>query len=156
MSGIQTAEIQTMPKSERKGVGFSDIFLVFKTERKSFERCLSTGPSRFGNLEFEFQTSHQYPNIWKPNATKLVQISDIHFTNVGLTRFPNTAHKPIFHMNGDISKEQVANFKKKMQLSNKMILINSLILFARIIISLHCQMYLNKQALQIHAIMSKI
>ena len=35
-------------------------------------------------------------------------------TNVGLARFPNTAHKPIFLMNGDISKEQFATVKKKM------------------------------------------
>jgi hypothetical protein len=35
-------------------------------------------------------------------------------TNVGLARFPNTAHKPILLMNGDISQEQVATFKKKM------------------------------------------
>ena len=35
-------------------------------------------------------------------------------TNVGLARFPNTAHKPILLMNGDISQEQVAHFKKKM------------------------------------------
>ena len=34
--------------------------------------------------------------------------------NVGLARFPNTAHKPILLMNGDISQEQVATFKKKM------------------------------------------
>ena len=35
-------------------------------------------------------------------------------TNVGLTRLSNTALKPILLMNGDISKEQVATFKKKM------------------------------------------
>ena len=31
-------------------------------------------------------------------------------TNVGLTRFPNNAHRPILLMNGDISQEQVATF----------------------------------------------
>ena len=35
-------------------------------------------------------------------------------TNAGLARFPNTAHKTILLMNGDISQEQVATFKKKM------------------------------------------
>ena len=35
-------------------------------------------------------------------------------TVVGLARLSNTAHKPIFLMNGDISKEQVATSKKKM------------------------------------------
>ena len=35
-------------------------------------------------------------------------------TNVGFAIFPNTAHKPIFLLNGDISKEQFATLKKKM------------------------------------------
>ena len=35
-------------------------------------------------------------------------------TVVGLARLSNTAHKPILLMNGDISTEQVATFKKKM------------------------------------------
>ena len=35
-------------------------------------------------------------------------------TVVGLARLSNTAHKPILLMNGDISKDQVATFKKKM------------------------------------------
>ena len=34
-------------------------------------------------------------------------------TVVGLARLSNTVHKPILLMNGDISKEQVANFEKK-------------------------------------------
>ena len=33
-------------------------------------------------------------------------------TNLGLTRLPNTAHKPIMCRNGDISNELVATFKK--------------------------------------------
>ena len=35
-------------------------------------------------------------------------------TVVGLARLSNTAHKPILLMNGYISKDQVATFKKKM------------------------------------------
>ena len=35
-------------------------------------------------------------------------------TVVGLARLSNTAHKPILLINGDISKEQVATYKKKM------------------------------------------
>ena len=35
-------------------------------------------------------------------------------TNLGLTRLPNTAHKPIMCRNGDISKELAATFKKTM------------------------------------------
>ena len=48
-------------------------------------------------------------------------------TNVGLARFPNTAHKPIFLMNGDILQEQVATFKKKMHIVPKQNDINSLV-----------------------------
>ena len=48
-------------------------------------------------------------------------------TIVGLARFPNTEHKPILLMNGDILQEQVATFKKKMHIVPKQNDINSLV-----------------------------
>ena len=75
MSEIQTAEIQTTPKSERKGVRFSDNLLVFQIKGKSFEPCLvwhfrvqiSDIAPKSKRLETKRYLEHQ----------KLVRISDI-------------------------------------------------------------------------------